>query len=167
MTGGRVRAGVAADLAGVVALERATAEAPHWAESEYAVLVGDGGDYVRRCLFVAEAEGALVGFAVGSIVADVGELESVAVDLRVRRGGVGRALCGAVRDWCRREGAVSVELEVRAASGGAIDLYRGVGFVAVGRRSGYYSEPLDDAVLMRLNLLGSASIALQVPEKLW
>lgn len=167
MKGVRVRAGVAEDLVGVVALERATAEAPHWAESEYAAIVGDGGDYLRRCLFVAEADGALVGFAVGSVVADVGELESVAVDLRSRRGGVGRALCGAVMDWCRREGAVSVELEVRAASGGAIDLYRGLGFVGVGRRPGYYNGPRDDAVLMRLNLFGSASIALPVPEKLW
>ncbi len=156
MTEFRVRAGVAGDLSGVIVLERATVEAPHWAESEYAAMVGDGGDYVRRCLFVAEEEGALVGFAVGSVVADVGELESVAVVLRVRRGGVGRALCGAVMDWCRREGAVSVELEVRAASGGAIDLYRGLGFVGVGRRSGYYNGPPDDAVLMRLNLLGSA-----------
>ena len=88
--------------------------------------------------------------------ADVAELESVAVDLRARRGGVGRALCGAVMDWCRRQGAAAVELEVRAASGGAIDLYRGLGFVAVGRRAGYYSGPLDDAVLMRLDLVGSA-----------
>ncbi len=155
MTGVRIRASVAADLAGVVALERATAEAPHWAESEYAAMVGDGGDYLRRCLFVAEAEGALVGFAVGSIVADVGELESVVVDLRVRRGGVGRALCEAVIAWCSEQRAVSVELEVRAASGGAIDLYLGLGFVGVGRRPGYYNGPLDDAVLMRLNLLES------------
>jgi ribosomal-protein-alanine N-acetyltransferase len=147
---------VAGDLADVVALERATAEAPHWAESEYAAMVGDGGDYVRRCLFVAEAERVLVGFAVGSVVADVGELESVAVDLLVRRGGVGWALCEAVIAWCRGQGAASVELEVRAASGGAIDLYRGLGFVAVGRRAGYYNGPPDDAVLMRLDLIEGA-----------
>jgi len=34
----------------------------------------------------------------------------------------------------------------------AIELYAGIGFVAVGRRRGYYSEPVEDAVLMRQEL---------------
>ncbi len=147
-----VRAGLVGDLAGVVALERATVEAPHWAEAEYAAAVNGGEDSVRRCLFVAEAEGSLIGFAVGKVVGDVAELESVAVDLGARREGVGRALCRAVIAWCERQGATAVELEVRAASEGAISLYRGLGFVLVGRRPGYYQGPVDDAVLMRLDL---------------
>ncbi|HEV2710556.1 MAG TPA: GNAT family N-acetyltransferase [Edaphobacter sp.] len=153
MTGVCVRAGVAGDLAEVIALERATAEAPHWAEAEYAVAIVGDGAYVRRCLFVAEAKGAVIGFAIGKVAGDLAELESVAVDLQTRRGGVGRALCGAVIDWCREAGATAVELEVRATSGGAIGLYQGLGFTAVGGRPGYYNGPVDDAVLMRLNLM--------------
>jgi ribosomal-protein-alanine N-acetyltransferase len=152
MTGVCVRVGVEGDLAGVIALERATAEAPHWSEAEYVALVGDGGKYVRRCLFVAEA-GGVIGFAVGKLVGDLAELESVAVDLRVRRTGAGRALCEAVIEWCRGECAVAVELEVRAGSGGAVGLYRELGFATVGRRAGYYNGPVDDAVLMRLDLM--------------
>ena len=153
----RVRAALAGDLADVVVLERATQEAPHWAEVEYAAMVGgDGVDYVRRRLFVAEGEGGLIGFAVGKVVGPLAELESVAVDPGARRGGVGRALCGAVMEWCNGQGAVAVELEVRAASEGAIALYRGQGFVEVGRRPRYYSGPVDDAVLMRLDLMGLA-----------
>jgi ribosomal-protein-alanine N-acetyltransferase len=45
-----------------------------------------------------------------------------------------------------------MELEVRASSAGAIALYTGLGFVEAGRRPGYYAEPKDDAVLMRLEL---------------
>ena len=45
-----------------------------------------------------------------------------------------------------------MELEVRAGSAGAIGLYEGLGFVGVGRRRGYYRDPVDDAVLMRLDL---------------
>ena len=37
--GFRVRVAEAADLAAVVALERGIAEAPHWAEAEYAAMV--------------------------------------------------------------------------------------------------------------------------------
>lgn len=66
LPGLRVRAAGVADLAGVVALERAVAEAPHWAEGDYAAIVDGSG--VRRCLFVAEAEGGLVGFAVGKVI---------------------------------------------------------------------------------------------------
>lgn len=162
-----VRAGVESDLGAVIALERATPEAPHWNEAEYVAAIGGGGGYVRRRLFVAEADAAVVGFAVGKVSGNVAELESVAVGLERRRGGVGRALCGAVIEWSRGERAAAVELEVRAASAGAMGLYLGLGFVAVGRRPLYYSGPVDDAVLMRLDLLESASGALHVRERLW
>jgi ribosomal-protein-alanine N-acetyltransferase len=45
-----------------------------------------------------------------------------------------------------------LELEVRAGSGGAIALYSGLGFVVAGLRKGYYKEPDEDAVMMRLEL---------------
>ena len=161
VAGFRVRVAGAMDLAGVVALERGIAEAPHWAEAEYAAIVnasgdGDIDDGVKRCLFIAEGEGRLVGFAVGKVIGlgaeSVAELESVVVDLAARRSGVGWALCEAVVEWSRRQGAAAVELEVRAGSRGAIALYVGLGFVVVGRRGGYYREPAEDAVLMRLKL---------------
>ena len=153
----RLRIASAGDLVEVVALERRVVEAPHWAEAEYAAIVGDGGEgSVRRCLFVAETDEKLLGFAVGRVIlsaADrVGELESVAVDGAGRRRGVGRSLCEAVVRWCRELGAVEMELEVRAGSSGAIGLYTGLGFGVVGSRSGYYREPDEDAVLMQLKL---------------
>jgi len=145
----RLRVAIAADLGEVVALERRVVEAPHWAEAEYGAIVGGGGEgIVRRCLFVAETDEGLLGFAVGKVIlsaADrVGEIESVAVD----------ALCEAVVRWCREQGAVEMELEVRAGSIGAIALYTGLGFIVVGCRAGYYREPNGDAVLMQLKLAG-------------
>lgn len=151
-----VRVARVADLAGVVEMERSIAEAPHWADAEYAAIIAadrsaDGA--VRRCLIVAEAGGGLLGFAVGKVIGfGPGELESVAVDSAARRGGVGGALCEAVIDWCRGKGAEEMELEVRAGSDGAIGLYEGLGFVVVGRRKGYYREPIEDALLMKLEL---------------
>lgn len=153
----RLRVALAADLGEVVALERRVVEAPHWAEAEYGAIVGGGGEgIVRRCLFVAETDEGLLGFAVGKVIlsaADrVGEIESVAVDALGRRRGVGRSLCEAVVRWCREQGAVEMELEVRAGSIGAIALYTGLGFIVVGCRAGYYREPNGDAVLMQLKL---------------
>lgn len=156
MSGVRVRVAGVADLDAVVALERSVAEAPHWGSAEYAAIVASEDGGVRRCLFVAEVAGRVIGFAVGKVIGagpeSSAELESVAVDVAVRRMGVGRALCGSVVKWCREVGSVVVELEVRASSTGAIALYEGLGFAAVGRRQGYYRDPVDDALLMRLEL---------------
>lgn len=141
------------DLEGVLRVEWGAATAPHWRVAEYERMVrGDGP--LRRCLLVAEA-GGVVGFAVGTIAAERGELESVAVESGWQRQGVGEALCRAILDWCRGEGAQEVELEVRAASDTARRMYGRLGFVEVGRRRGYYGNPPDDAVLMRLEGCGS------------
>jgi ribosomal-protein-alanine N-acetyltransferase len=168
VAGLRVRVAGAADLARVVEMERSNAEAPHWAEIEYAAIASvnknvdgidgiDGMDgMVRRCLLVAEARERVLGFAVGKVVGSgegsFAELESVVVEVAARRRGVGRTLCGAVIAWCRQQGAAALELEVRAGSGGAFALYAGLGFLVVGRRGGYYQEPPEDAVMMRLEL---------------
>lgn len=140
----------------MVEVERGIREAPHWREAEYAGIVEADAGAVSRCLLVAEAEGRLVGFAVGKMIGlgseGIGELESVGVEAAARRSGVGKALCEAVAVWCRERGASGLELEVRVGNQAAIALYEGMGFVAVGRRRGYYSGPVEDAVLMRLEL---------------
>lgn len=151
-----VRLASAADIAAVIQLERSIAEAPHWAESEYVAMLAPALGAVRRCLFVAENERGLIGFAVGKVIGfgeeSSSELESVAVSSDARRTGVGRLLCAEVIEWCRTQGAAVIELEVRAGSAGAIALYSGLGFLVEGRRPRYYQAPLDDAVLMRLKL---------------
>jgi ribosomal-protein-alanine N-acetyltransferase len=156
----QVRPAVAADLTAIVALERATASAPHWPQATYEAIVSEQNAAGPRCLFVAEMGDALVGFAVGLMhPAAAGhrgertaELESVVVAASARRAGIGRALCCAVLDWCRSSGATEVALEVRAASTGAVALYTGLGFTQTGRRPRYYREPDDDALTMCLRL---------------
>lgn len=140
------------DLVDVLALEREAAEAPHWPDAVYRAIVDSetGSGSVRRCLLLARKDEVLVGFAVGKIVAAEAELESVVVQETARRCGVGRALCEGVLEWALANGARTVELEVRAASAGAIALYTGLRFMAVGWRREYYTEPVEDALLMRL-----------------
>jgi ribosomal-protein-alanine N-acetyltransferase len=155
----RVRRGNAADLKAVAAVEREVAEAPHWVEYEYAAILRTDGEVqglVRRRLFVAEVGCRLLGFAVGKVFGSggdcVAELESVVVAQAARRIGIGRALCGEVVSWSKDQTAMALELEVRAGSVGAIALYSSVGFVVAGRRRRYYREPVEDALLMRLDL---------------
>jgi ribosomal-protein-alanine N-acetyltransferase len=144
------------DVENVFALEREVAEAPHWNKDDYAAMVREGevGE-IRRSLYIAEQQdGMLVGFAVGKVVvrARSSELESIAVKQTSRRLGIGRRLIEHVADWCRSQGATVMELEVRAANDCAIRLYRFLGFVAEGVRPRYYRDPVDDALLMQLDL---------------
>ncbi len=145
------------DVTEIVLLERETATAPHWAVADYADMLrrsASGG--LKRALFVAAEGRNICGFAVGKVVRmgreTEGELESVVMHAGMRRQGVGSSLCRAVIEWAREEGAGKILLEVRAGSAGAARLYGGLGFVATGRRPGYYHDPVEDAVLMRCTL---------------
>lgn len=155
MPAASVRPAVAADVEAMLALEQAVPTAPHWSRPHYLLCTTEhdrGQSTVSRQAFVIESEGQLLGFAAGVVVAGEGELETVVVRPHARRQGLGSTLCQAVVDWCAGEGARAVLLEVRATSAGAIALYTRLGFVACGRRPGYYHEPGDDALAMRLEL---------------
>ena len=150
-----VRRALPTDLASIVAIERECAEAPHWSEAVWlAVLAEEEGSEPARESFVSEGSDGVVGFAVVSCSCGVAELESVAVAERVRREGVGRALCGAAMEWAQRRAAEMIELEVRASSMGALALYCSLGFRETGVRRGYYRDPVEDAVLMSASLRG-------------
>jgi [ribosomal protein S18]-alanine N-acetyltransferase len=137
------------DLAAIMAIERGCAEGAHWSEAAWrGALEGEG----NRGVFVAEGQGAVVGFVVVGEVGDVAEMEAVAVIVGARRQGIGRGLCGRAMEWAAGRGAGTMQLEVRAANVAALRMYRGMGFVEQGLRRGYYRDPVDDAVLMEKRL---------------
>jgi ribosomal-protein-alanine N-acetyltransferase len=49
-----------------------------------------------------------------------------------------------------------MELEVRVGNQAALGLYAALGFVEQGRRARYYRDPVEDAVMMRMELAGDA-----------
>ena len=150
--GFEIRAAKVSDMDALFALERSIPTAPHWPRAAYAAILADDIFAPRRCLMVA-SDGELLGFAVGVVhPAGDAELESIAVAESARRQGIAGALCTAVANWCSQQGTTELLLEVRAASAGAIALYTKLGFTAVGRRPGYYRQPNDDAVVMRMPL---------------
>ncbi len=165
-----IREALQSDLAAVIALERGTEGAPHWPLGAYeAILRADSTNGFERKLFVAEMQPSpgletgelrVAGFVVFSFQPATGagaahglaEVESITVSADFRRRGFGKQLCLTALEWCRHRGASSVELEVRAGSAGAMALYRELGFLETGRRRQYYSDPQDDALLLRLDL---------------
>src|SRR6478735_4311367 len=98
-------------------------------------------------VLVAEADGAVVGHAVASIVGDVAELQRISVDRPHRRTGLATALLAAVRDLAVNDGADRLLLEVREDNAGAIAFYETEGFAEVGRRRHYYKDGATAVVL--------------------
>ncbi len=151
-----VRVAGVGDLAAVLALDRGAAEAPHWPEAEYRAALEDGGAVStvpdgggsRRACWWGLRWGRLLLLETRFWLS----WRAWRVAAEARRQGIGRMLCEAVAAWCREEGAETLQLEVRASSVGANLLYEGMGFGVMGRRRDYYREPMDDALLMRLEL---------------
>ena len=148
-----VRPAAPADIDAILTLQATAPECAQWPRSAYAAIFSAPPDApLRRGIFCAWAGEKLAGFAVASALHAAQtctcELENMAVATGQRRQGVGRALVAAVQAWSLQQQAACVQLEVRASNQAAIQLYGRQGFVAVGRRPGYYSQPADDALQM-------------------
>ena len=93
---------------------------------------------------------SVVGFLIACLVTPQAELESNAVSEAVQRQGIGRRLIAALAEELKVAGVREVFLEVRASNVRALGFYRSLGWIESGRRSRYYADPEEDAVLMSL-----------------
>jgi len=91
---------------------------------------------------------AVIGFAILRCVGDDGELLQIAVDKAQRREGAGDLLIMAALEYAREKALNSVFLEVRRGNTAAVGLYKKHGFNSVRTRKDYYSDPVEDAVVM-------------------
>jgi len=94
--------------------------------------------------------GAPVGYIVTWHVADELHVLNVATAAPHRRRGVGMALMAEALRYVRERKIRLVVLEVRLSNEPAIQLYRTLGFFAIGLRPGYYSDNGEDALEMVL-----------------
>lgn len=95
----------------------------------------------------------LAGFCSCWIVADELHVNTLVVDIPYRQRRLGVGLMAWVMDEAARRGATRATLEVRESNEPARRLYTSLGFEVVARRSRYYSQPVEDAlILWRENL---------------
>ncbi|TVQ33013.1 MAG: GNAT family N-acetyltransferase [Geminicoccaceae bacterium] len=100
----------------------------------------------------------VVGFGLCRVVRDESELLSIGIGPEARQQGLGRRMLRACMTHCGGLGAVRMFLEVAIDNDAARALYDGEGFVAVGRREGYYRRGDGErvaAVTMRKDLQSS------------
>lgn len=153
--GVRLRPAELADVAGIHEIERASFANP-WSESGFRSLIRAG----RLTVQVAEdASGEILGYAVWWTVAGEGELANVAVRPERRGTGLGGMLLDAVLADMEERGARLAFLEVRRSNRLARTLYESRGFEVIATRPGYYTRPVEDALIMRRPLAGDADAA--------
>lgn len=141
----RVRPAALADLPAILVIEQASFSDP-WTLGAFRSMLGQS----HVLASVAESEaGEVVGYTIAWAIGDEAELANLAVAPGRRGQGIGRLLLDALLVTLDSRGGADVFLEVRDSNEAAQALYRSRGFLAAGRRKGYYRKPSEDAVVMR------------------
>ena len=111
------------------------------------------------------SSGRVVGYLCFWIVFEEVRVMNLAVAKEHRRRGVAAALVDRALRAGAAQAATRAVLEVRASNQAAIALYRRFGFVQVSTRRQYYSNPVEDAVLMELEpiTVGAGSARASAP----
>ena len=100
--------------------------------------------------YIAELDGRVIGYIGMSFVLDEGYIYNVAVEKSSRKKGAGSALIQTLVNYGKKNGFAFLTLEVRESNTAARSLYSSFGFIKVGERKNYYSDPVENAVLMTL-----------------
>lgn len=140
---------VAADLDEVAAIERENLSP--WSVGSLALELA-----IRRAIqFVAVTEmpGAqILGWCACRVIYPEGELLKIAVRKKNRESGVGHFLLEHLCHELKKRTVTSLFLEVRSKNRTALRFYEKHGFLTVGTRPGYYTDPPDIAMILKKSL---------------
>ncbi|MBQ9858499.1 MAG: ribosomal protein S18-alanine N-acetyltransferase [Oscillospiraceae bacterium] len=100
------------------------------------------------CIFVKYDGDAPIGYCIYHMAGDQAELYRIGTDPDKRGQGIGDDLMKEGVSWAKGQCAESIFLEVRASNIPAISLYEKHGFENIGMRKKYYTDPIEDAVIM-------------------
>lgn len=146
-----LRAATRDDLRGIQAIENRCFGSP-WDLDAYRQEL----DERRGSLTVAVSSGrAVVGFVCVWHIFEDAQLLRIATDPRWWRMGIARGLIHHAIRLAQSAHCERMTLEVGASNRSAFCLYQSFGFEEIGRRTGYYRCPPDDAIVMECRLLSS------------
>jgi [ribosomal protein S18]-alanine N-acetyltransferase len=106
-------------------------------------------------LWALMSDRILLGYLCFWMIRGEMQLLDLAVHPRYRGRGHGGFLVTKMIDLAFSRGVSRIWLEVRVSGSSARRLYEKLGFVESGRRKSYYTEPLEDAIIMSLDLTGA------------
>lgn len=95
-----------------------------------------------------DRDNLIVAYAGCWVLANEGHITNVAVDPDYQGQGLGRRLMNELTSRVKALGVDSMTLEVRPSNTVAINLYTSLGFLSVGQRPKYYTNPVEAAEIM-------------------
>lgn len=133
------------DLEGVLDVEAESFSNP-WTRDMYSWELQNRS--VCHIYLVRTDECPVAGFCAFWLVFDEVHINNVAMRPGFRAQGIGTALLRRVLAEARRLGARRATLEVRASNERARRLYERLGFYVAGVRRNYYTDPVEDALIL-------------------
>ena len=97
---------------------------------------------------VVEEKGRILGYCGVLMVLGEGDITNVAVSPERQREGIGAFLVGSMIKLAAEQDCPVLHLEVRESNAVARRLYKRLGFQEDGLRKNYYTDPVEDAILM-------------------
>ena len=97
-------------------------------------------------------DGQMAGYVIVYFAADESEIARIAVDEKFRRQGVAGALLDEMERVLAGKGIVRLMLDVRKSNAAALRFYLSRGFKEDGVRKNFYTNPIEDAILMSRGL---------------
>ncbi|NLL01121.1 MAG: ribosomal protein S18-alanine N-acetyltransferase [Clostridiales bacterium] len=133
----------AVDVDEVYAIEKETFSDP-WSKSSFLNSISEPNNHY----LVAIIEGRIVGYCGYWGIAGEGYIYNVAVKPSHRRHGIGFRMLEELITQAKARGISSLTLEVRKSNMSAIILYKKLGFTEAGIRKEFYTNPIEDAIIM-------------------
>lgn len=131
------------DLDQVMEIENSLFSVPWTKEGYFTFLTRENSLFL-----VVEEKERILGYCGVLRVLDEGDVLNVAVAADRQREGIGHFLMESLVRLTKDLGVNILHLEVRSSNETALRLYERVGFHKDGVRKGYYTDPVEDAVLM-------------------
>lgn len=152
----------AGDLDRLLEIEQASFTAPWTRRMFEAELQNPFSRLITARSSAKGLSGAIVGYLCVWIVFEELRIMTLAVDAGSRRQGLAKALILHALSLAREQGAERAVLEVRASNHAARRLYQSLGFRHVALRARYYTNPVEDAVLMQRESVGVLTLNQEV-----
>ncbi|WP_253288064.1 ribosomal protein S18-alanine N-acetyltransferase [Anaerostipes sp. MSJ-23] len=99
-------------------------------------------------IYVWRDRNRISGYIMAEHILEQGELQRIAIVPFIRSMGIGTLFLQEFRERYRKMGVETIYLEVRESNNIARNFYKKNGFEEHGRRPKYYTNPMEDAILM-------------------
>ncbi len=115
-----------------------------WSEKAIKAAINDDLSH----FIVAKIGNEVVGYGGMYSVMGEGYIYNIAVKRKYRKFGIGTNIVNELVNYSKIKSLNFLSLEVRKSNTPAINLYSNCGFEKVGNRKNFYTNPLEDAIIM-------------------